>query len=55
MLSFEVACAAHDRPTQRIVFRRRSKFSCIFGVENSAAECLAFNDRSLLQISPEII
>jgi len=41
MLSFEVACAAHDWPTQRSVFRRRSKYSCIFGAENSAPQCLA--------------
>src|SRR6218665_3240727 len=55
MLSFEIAYTAHDWPTQRSVFRRRIKFSCIFGAENSAAECLAFNDRSLQQISPEVI
>src|SRR6218665_1591282 len=55
MLSFEVAYAAHDWPTQKSVYRRRSKYSCIFGAENSAAQCLAFNERSLLQISPEII
>ena len=52
--SFEVACAAHDWPTQKVLSASEANFMYIWGGK-FRPECLAFNDRSLLQISPEII